>query len=87
MKEKVQYNNIFDREFIYQDRTPIIYKTIVKQDRLTSIVGGIDADQFGVNVGAGVVTGKNVVYLIKYNPANNGLGGAVYFPIFNFQKK
>lgn len=92
LNEKVTQNSIFDRELIYQDRTPVIQitNTIVKQDKTFSVIGGLDAsigsDFNTISLGAGIVTHSNRVFIGKYDPANKGYGVEVYLPIFNFRK-
>lgn len=85
LDEKVQYNSIFDRNLIFQDRTPIVKITTTKIQKVTSIIGGIEAGLNGVELGTGIITKDNRLYKISYDPYNKGLRGAVYFPIFNFK--
>lgn len=87
LKEKVQYNRVYDRELIYQHKTPIIYKGIneVTNSRSKfSLVGGIEGNFDGLSIGGGVVTTKNSVYTINYDPFNKGFRVGIYYPIFNF---
>lgn len=92
LQEKVQFNSVFDRNLIFKDRTPVvnITKTVIKQDKTFSIVGGIDAsvgpDFNAFSVGAGIVTHKNAIYLGRYDPVNDGWGVAIYIPVFNLRK-
>lgn len=83
LEEIVQYNSIFNRKLFYEHRTPTVQITNTKIDRTTSIIGGIGINN-GVRIEAGLVTGKNSVYIVNYNPFNNTVGGSVYLPIFNF---
>ena len=86
LKESTQHNSIFDRELIYEHRTPTVYITQPpKYIYTTSIVGGIEAGSTGVEVGAGLVTKRNAIYKISYDPFNQAVRGAVYLPIFNFK--
>lgn len=84
LKEKVQFNKVTEREFIYTDRTPILKETIYKQDKTFSVIGGIHGNFEGLSLGGGIVTNKNVIYTVGYNPFNKSMTGGVYFPIFNF---
>lgn len=83
IRDSVKYNSIFDRKLFYEHRTPTVHTTNTKIDRTTSIIGGIGVNN-GVKLGAGLVTGRNSIYIINYDPFNNTIGGAVYLPIFNF---
>lgn len=90
IKEKVTKNTIFNRELVYTHKTPTVTIHTIKQDKLTSIVGGIDASigktYNSFSVGVGLVTPKNSVYLFRYDPINKAYGGSVNIPIFNFKK-
>ena len=88
LNEKVQYNSVFDREFIYLDKTPIIYITQPpKHIYTTSIVGGLETGNDGIAVGIGIITKRNMFLKVSYNPSTQGymLGG--YFSVFNFKSK
>ena len=87
LQEKVQFNSIKDRNLIFEDRTPTVYITETKNVYTTSIVGGVEAGNAGVEVGAGLITKKNTFYKVSYDPYNNTVRGGVYFGIFNFKHK
>lgn len=86
--EEVKRNEIYNRRLTFIDKTPIIYKTnvLTKQDRTTSIVGGIGAGDGGVDVGLGLVTKRNSVFIISHDPFRQETKGSMYLPIFNFKK-
>lgn len=84
VREKVQYNTVFDRELFYEHKTPTVHITKTVPDKTFSVVGGVDGSLLGLNMGVGVVTHKNSVYIFKYDPFNKTYGGAIYLPIFNF---
>jgi hypothetical protein len=92
LQEKVQFNEIKDRNLIFLDRTPIVYITNTKviNKQLVSIVGGLDAtfskDFGGVSVGIGLITKKNAFFKVGYDPFNQATTGGVFLPIFNFNK-
>lgn len=87
IKERIQYNSIFDRNVIFEARTPVVHHTTTKKIYTTSIVGGIEAGLGGVEVGAGLITKRNMFMKVSYNPYNKTIEGGVYFPIFNFKNK
>ncbi len=86
LNEKVTENSIFDRELIYEHRTPTVYQTNTIIDKSWSIVGGLQGNSVGVALGGGVVTGDNAIYLVNYNLFDNSFGGTVMFSLFNFNK-
>lgn len=90
LKENVTKNNIFNRELIFEDRTPVVHLTTKVPERTFSVIAGLDGsigkDLNTISAGVGFVTKSNSVYLFKYDPINKGYGGAVYIPIFNFKK-
>jgi hypothetical protein len=86
LREKVQYNSIFDRQLYYEHRTPTVYITNTNTliDKRVSVIGGMSVNHT-VNLGAGLVTARNAVYIVNYDPINNRYGGSIYLPVFNFR--
>lgn len=87
LQEKVQFNTIKDRNLIFLSRVPTKVITNTKNIYTTSIVGGIEAGPMGVEVGAGVVTKRNNILKISYDPVNNSIKAGGYIAIFNFKNK
>lgn len=87
LNQKVQYNTLQSSELIFTDRTPVVYITNTKPVYTTSIVGGIEAGTAGVEFGAGLVTKRNNIVKVSYDPFNRTARGAAYFNIFNFKSK
>lgn len=85
LKEKVQFNSIFDRELTYENRTSVkqITHTVLSMST-RSFVMGMGSDGTRIRVGAGWITRKNAFYNINYDPINREVSGAVYLPVFNF---
>jgi len=84
LTEKTQYNKIFDRNLIYEDRTPIVKITTTIPDSKWSVIGGLSGNFDNIYVGTGIVTRKNAVYTINYDLFNKGYSASFYLPIFNF---
>lgn len=84
LKEKVQYNRVFDRELIFEDKTPVIYKTSTVYKNNSSIVAGLSGNKEVISIGGGFVTKKNSIYLISFDPINKVTGVSFYLPIINF---
>ena len=84
LREKTQYNKVFDRSLEYEHRTPIIRITRVEEDNTFSIVGGLHGNFKQISFAAGVVTKRNAVYLYDYDPFTKTHRAGVYLPILNF---
>lgn len=86
--EQVQYNKLLNNKIEFERRYPTTRITTVKQDKVFSIVGGIDAsigsNYNSLSLGIGAVTHKNSVYIFRYDPVNKAYGCSFYLPIFNF---
>ena len=83
--EEVSQNAISNRKLEYQDKTPVIKITNTVTERKFSIIGGLEAGD-GVKIGTGVVTNKNAVFTIAYDPFKKEGTGSVYLPIFTFKR-
>lgn len=84
--ELVQYNKLQERTLLFTDRTPTVTITEPKYIYTTSLIGGIEAGTAGVEFGAGIVTKRNTVLKVSYDPFNQTVRGAAYFGIFNFKR-